>query len=96
MKTHPKIVLDHNVSQAYEDFNLKLTQDMFALLQRSRAIMSLEIGREDAINLILAVLAIAGVTTACGGGRSAGTFAKYAELAEKSMRLHERRAGRSG
>ena len=39
----PKIISDAKMTTASKDFNLKLTQDVIALLDRSIAIMSLEI-----------------------------------------------------
>jgi hypothetical protein len=88
-----EVTRDPSPSQAAVDFNLKLTKDMIELMQRSMSIMSLEIGVQESINVILSVLALAGVTAASGSGACPGTFEKYAALAEEAMRKHgERRA----
>jgi hypothetical protein len=83
MKT---VVLDHNVSQACKDFNLKLTKDIIALIARSIDIMKMEVGTDEAIYITLSVLALAGASTASGAGAKEGLFVEYAKIAEKLIR----------
>jgi hypothetical protein len=87
MKTRaiPKVILDQNPSQASKDFTLNLTNDIIALMRRSMDIMVMEIGAPESINILLSVLALAGVSTASGGGAVNGTFARYAKLAEEAI-----------
>jgi hypothetical protein len=79
--TMNKVVIDRNPSQACKDFNLKLTRDVIALLSRNFDIMVMEIGPQEAINVALSVLALAGVTTATGGGSNWETFEEYVRIA---------------
>ena len=70
---------------AVADFNMKLSKDMIALLKRSIDIMIIEIGAQETINLVLSVVAFAGVVTAKGANGGLGTFQQYVSLAERKI-----------